>query len=135
VESERNKCNICPYKQGFAQGLETSNKLECDILGVTSMILMDKDFKSRRDCCKKVEQSCQLEIDELKLGTQRLHRVAGVGLPHSTGGGGRMIVGATYQPPNFFENNPNTVIVASAITRQLLDTIHYKLLLDSFIIH
>jgi hypothetical protein len=104
--------NICPYEQRFSHGLEKIGKLECEVLGVTFIVLIDEDFESRRECCK-VEQACQLQIHHLDLGYQRMHRVAGAGMPHSIGDGGRMIVGATYLPMNFFENNPNIVIVAS----------------------
>jgi hypothetical protein len=71
---------------------------------------MDEYFPSRKDCCK-VEQACQYKIDHLELGTQRLHRVPGAGIPHLNGDGGRMKVGATYLPPDFFKNNPDIVIM------------------------
>jgi hypothetical protein len=63
-----------------------------------------------------VEQACQLEIDDLDLGTQCLHCMAGAGKPHSFSDGGGMIVGATILPPDFFKNNPNIVIVASFLS-------------------
>jgi hypothetical protein len=94
---------------------ETITQEQCAALELDFVILLDKNFEPRQDCCK-VEQACQLEIDNLDLGTQRLHRVAGAGKPHLFRDGGCMIVGATIFPPDFFKNNPNIVIVASFLS-------------------
>jgi hypothetical protein len=48
---------------------------------------------------------------------QRLHRRPGAGKSHSIGDGGRMIVGDTYLPPDFFQNKPDIVIVGSHDSR------------------
>jgi hypothetical protein len=74
--------------------------------------LLNENFKNRQDCCK-IEEACQHKIDDLDLGTQRLHRIAGAGMSHSIGDGGPMMVGATILPLNFFLKNPNIVIVGS----------------------
>jgi hypothetical protein len=106
------KNNICPYKDRFDHGFEGITHAQCADLGLDLIKLFDENFKTRKDCCK-VEEACHYEINDLDLGTQRLHRVPGAGMAHLIGGGGRMLVGATFPPPNFFQNNPNIVIVGS----------------------
>eukprot|EP00550_Attheya_septentrionalis_P000534 CAMPEP_0198282176 /NCGR_PEP_ID=MMETSP1449-20131203/2022_1 /TAXON_ID=420275 /ORGANISM="Attheya septentrionalis, Strain CCMP2084" /LENGTH=354 /DNA_ID=CAMNT_0043978307 /DNA_START=326 /DNA_END=1390 /DNA_ORIENTATION=+ len=104
--------NICPYSERFDYGFEDITYEECRLLGLDFIVLLDEIFVDRKDCCK-IEQACQYEIDDLALGTQRLHRSPGAGMTHSVGGGGRMTVGATFLPPDFFQNHPDVVIVGS----------------------
>jgi hypothetical protein len=64
---------------------------------------------------RRLEQCCQYQIDDLVLGRQRLHRIAGAG--DHTGPGGQSVIRATFFPPNFFEDNLDIVIVDSFINR------------------
>jgi hypothetical protein len=109
--------NICSSNERFDLGFEAITYTECGLLGLDFVNLLLDNFSNRKDCCK-IEQACQNQIDCLVLGTQRLHRNPGAGMSHSIGGGGRMIVGATYLPPDFFQNNLNIVIVGSRYNRR-----------------
>jgi len=76
-------------------------------------VLLD-EFISQKDG-RKIEQACHYELNDLPLG-QRLHRTPGAGAGKSSQvlDGKRRVVGITFLPPNFFENNPDIVIVGSA---------------------
>jgi hypothetical protein len=106
------KTTSVPTKIDFDHGFEGITQAQCAVLGLAFIQLLDENFKTSKDCCK-VEEACQHEIDDLDLGTQRLHRIVGAGMSHSIGDGGPIIIGATFLPPNFFQNNPNIVIVGS----------------------
>lgn len=104
--------NICPYHQRHDHGLEQLDRADCQFLGIISFYLVDDQFPIWRSCCE-LEHSCQLEIDHLLLGKQRMHRVAGAGSRDFYEGSGRMVIGATVLPPLFFELHTNIVVVDS----------------------
>jgi hypothetical protein len=96
--------------------LQRLTRLDCTALGLESFYLADDEFQDYRQCLK-LEHCCQLEIDFLALGTQRLHRVAGAGPSEQHPYPGRMVVGATVLPPEFFASHQDIVIVDSARKR------------------
>jgi hypothetical protein len=104
--------NICPYEQRFNHGFEAITQVDCAILGIGHVILIDA-LISEKDG-RKIEQALHYSIDYLPLG-QRLHHTpgAGTGSPSTVVDGKRRVVGLTFLPPHFFENNPDIVIVGS----------------------
>jgi hypothetical protein len=76
--------NICMHGEQYDHGFLRIGLYDCRELGIDWIILVDDNVMTRSDCCK-IEQGCQYKIDHLKLGSQRMHRVPGAGLPHSIG--------------------------------------------------
>jgi hypothetical protein len=106
----------CPYGEREDHGFVYLTRLDCTALGLHSFYLADDEFQDYRQC-HKLEHCCQLVIDDLALGTQRLHRVAGAGSGGIHPYPGRMVVGATVLPPEFFASHQDIVIVDSARKR------------------
>jgi hypothetical protein len=104
--------NICPYDEREDHGFEPLTHADCGILGIDYFLLFDVELNSSVHI-RRIEQACQMVIDHLKLGTQRLHRSPGAGA-HVEKCPGRKAVGLTVLPENFFENNPDIVIIDSA---------------------
>lgn len=102
--------NTCPYNERFNRGLTALSKTTCEKLGIKYVLLID-EVLSREDAMN-IEKGCHYEINHLALG-QRLHRTPGAGgVPEKDGV--RTVIGLTILPPNFFEDNPDICIVASA---------------------
>lgn len=93
-------------------GFEAIGAIDCDILGIVFELLLD-EVMSQKDA-RAVEKGCPYVIDDLALGTQRLHRTPGVGSPAQDGNNKRRVVGATFLPSNLFQDHPDIVIVGSA---------------------
>lgn len=104
--------NICPYEERFNWGFEAITKPDCVALGIQHLILVDEKI-SEKDA-RQIEKACHYILHHLPLG-KRLHRVAGAGTgkPSEVVDGKSRVVGITFLPPNFYENNPNIVIVGS----------------------
>lgn len=67
-----------------------------------------------------MEHACQILVDDLKLGTERLHRVAGASTGSSSEQDETKIhrtIGISFLPLGFFEANPDIVILGSAFGR------------------
>jgi hypothetical protein len=105
--------NICPYEERFNHGFKPICAPECELLGIFHVVLVD-EFMSAKDATQ-IEKEIHIGLCDLPLG-QRLHRVNGAGSAKRSTvvDGKRRVVGITCLPPDFFGNNPNVVIVASA---------------------
>jgi hypothetical protein len=104
--------NICPYEERFDHGFERITKEDCFILGIDYVPIVDAVMTRSEGL--KIEKVCQYAINDLRLGQQRLHRKPGSSFKKPEDGTKqRRIIGATFLPPGFFENNPDIVIVGS----------------------
>lgn len=105
--------NICPYVERFNHGFEAICGPECELLGIFHVVLVD-EVMSAKDATQ-IEKAIHIGLCDLPLG-RRLHRKngAGSGKRSTVVDGKRRVVGLTCLPPDFFGNNPNIVIVASA---------------------
>jgi hypothetical protein len=105
--------NICPYKERLNPAFVTITKTDCLNLFIDYITLVDAEIT--RTEALLVEKACHDQINGLKLGRQRLHRVPGASFKIPEDGSvKRRIVGATFLPPFFFERHKDIVIMGSA---------------------
>lgn len=106
--------NICPNNERFDHGLEEINAIECEMLGIFHVIVVDQEI-SEYDA-RMIEKGVQHSLREWPI-PKRLFRVVGAGTPFhllsKVPDGMRHVVGITFLPPDFFVNNPNICVVAS----------------------
>jgi hypothetical protein len=57
-------------QERFDHGSVGITYVECGLLGIDFVTLVDEHIETKRDALK-VEQACQYVIDDLQLGTQR----------------------------------------------------------------
>jgi hypothetical protein len=104
--------NICPYEERFKHGFEGITKMDCFVLGIDYVMLVDAEMT--REEGLMIEKCCHHTINDLQLGKQRLHRVPGASAKKPEDGTTqRQIIGATFLPPGFFEKKPDIVVVGS----------------------
>jgi hypothetical protein len=105
----------CPYDERFDRGLEPLTKQDCNDLGIEAFLLVDGEMTGREG--RKMEQTCQYEINHLPLGS-RLHRKPGAGRglddDEEADVVARRAIGTTFLPPHFLELHPDICVVASA---------------------
>lgn len=108
--------NICPYEERFAHGFQPISKMDCFILGIDFVTLVDTEMTRTEGL--KIEKACHYEINDLDLGTQRLHRVPGASAKKlEDWTKKRRLIFATFLPLGFFADHPDIVIVGSSDER------------------
>jgi hypothetical protein len=104
--------NICPYQERLNRGFTSITKTDCCDFGIEYVTLVDAVMTRSEGL--KIEKNCRHILNDLQLGTQRLHRVPGAGSKKPEEGSEKpQIIGATFLPARFFETYPNIVIVGS----------------------
>jgi hypothetical protein len=110
--------NICPYQERFNHGFTKITKTDCCDFGIEYITLVDATMTRSEGLT--IEKNCQHILNDLQLGTQRLHRVPGAAIKKPEDGSKkRRIIGATFLPAGFFETYPNIVIVGSRDGRHM----------------
>lgn len=105
--------NICPYKERFDHGLEAINAIECEMLGIFFIPVIDEKITEKE--ARMIEKAAHYAVNDWEI-PKRLFRVPGAGKGNlsTAQDGKRRVIGITCLPPDFFENNPNVCVVASA---------------------
>jgi hypothetical protein len=104
---------FCPHKKRFDHGFVTITQTDCFHLFVDYITLVDCELT--RTEALLIEKACHDQINGLKLGRQRLHRVPGASVKKLEDGSvKRQMIGVTFLPPGFFEDHIDIVIVGSA---------------------
>jgi hypothetical protein len=107
--------NICPYNERFDHGIDAINVIECEMLGIFYIIVVYEKISAHNG--RQIEKGCHQALDEWEI-PKKLFRIVGAGSGSDSHSkvvdGMRRTVGMTFLPPDFFANNPNICVVASA---------------------
>ena len=105
--------NVCPHRERKNHGFVAISQTECKMLGIEHIILIDEVISPKDG--RQIEKACHYLLDDLPLG-KRLHRTpgSGSGMNSTEVDGKRRVVGITVFPQDFFEMNPDIVLVGSA---------------------